>query len=234
MGPGRGRCAPLGAVLVIPEEIAQGQHTDTRYCQVPLVSISRMDPHPVGPDWPEMRGPEAGWQRAEPAGGTGGREGHRCGAAGVRGAREGHTCCGEARQSGGRWGGAPRCLLSWGPHRRPVLRSRRRQLGFLGGQGGSGAPRAPFLRPHLLLIARWSTSTRWSTRPSTSSLARGESWGASRGEPACPQRAAEAHAASWSLRTDSLAGGRSSSPRRGKMGPQGTPAPGPPGRRTVR
>lgn len=36
---------------------------------------------------------------------------------------------------------------------------------------------APFLRPHLLLlVARWNTSTRWSTRPSISSLARGEYW----------------------------------------------------------
>lgn len=36
---------------------------------------------------------------------------------------------------------------------------------------------APFLRPHLLLlVARWNTCTRWSTRPSISSLARGEYW----------------------------------------------------------
>lgn len=55
---------PLGAVPVVPEDIAQRQHTYTRYCQVPLVSISRVDPHPVGPGCGQRR-------RAQRRGGSG-------------------------------------------------------------------------------------------------------------------------------------------------------------------
>lgn len=54
----------MGAVPVVPEDIAQRQHTYTRYCQVPLVSISRVDPHPVGPGCGQRR-------RAQRQGGSG-------------------------------------------------------------------------------------------------------------------------------------------------------------------
>ena len=84
-----------------------------------------------------------------------------------------------------------------------------------------------FLWPHLLFLAsRLSTSTRWSTRPSTSSLARGESWRWSpEEEPVCPP--AVWPPAPTHPHINSLPGGPGSC-WCGKTGLAGMSAPGPP------